>query len=67
MTGAAIREAAFTPATAIAAPHLPGTIHGDPVDRILVATARHLNIPLVTSDAKITAYARQGFVSVLPC
>ena len=35
---------------------LPGTFHRDPADQIIVATARVLNAPLVTMDAKILAY-----------
>lgn len=35
---------------------LPGTFHSDPADRMIVALARHLNVPLVTSDQKIRAY-----------
>lgn len=35
---------------------LPGKFHGDPADRIIVATARSHACPLVTADAKILAY-----------
>lgn len=35
---------------------LPGAFHNDPADRMIVALARHLNVPLVTSDHKIRAY-----------
>ena len=35
---------------------LPGEFHSDPADRMIVALARHLNVPLVTSDKKIRAY-----------
>ena len=35
---------------------LPGTFHPDPADRILVATARHHGLTLVTADARILAY-----------
>ena len=62
-----IREASFTPAIAIAASSLPGIFHADPADRLLVATARQLGIPLVTGDAKIIEYAEQGFVDVIRC
>ncbi len=33
--------------------------HGDPADRVVVATAAHLNVPLVTADARIR---RSGLV-----
>lgn len=37
---------------------LAGTPHNDPVDRILMATAQLLGIPLVTADRQIIGYAR---------
>ncbi len=67
MAGPAIREAALTPGIAVDASHLPGNLHGDPADRLLIATARHLGIPIVTRDAKIVAYAGQGHVQAVPC
>ena len=36
---------------------LPGDFHKDPADRMIVATARKLAVPLVTKDEKIQAYA----------
>ncbi|MBL4900599.1 MAG: type II toxin-antitoxin system VapC family toxin [Colwellia sp.] len=35
---------------------LPGEFHKDPADRIIVATARKLAVPLVTADEKIRDY-----------
>ncbi len=35
---------------------LPGELHGDPADRILIATARLAKLTLVTADARILAY-----------
>lgn len=35
---------------------LPGHFHKDPADRMIVATARKLAIPLVTADEKIINY-----------
>lgn len=46
----------LSPAVAVASARLPGTFHADPADRLLVAQARDLNIPLVTADSKIRAY-----------
>lgn len=40
----------------IQATRLPGEFHKDPADRMIVALARHLNVPLVTADEKIRAY-----------
>jgi len=36
---------------------LPGEFHKDPADRMIVATARKLAVPLVTKDEKIRAYS----------
>ena len=36
---------------------LPGEFHKDPADRMIVATARKLAVPLVTKDDRIRAYA----------
>lgn len=36
---------------------LPGDFHKDPADRMIVATARKLALPLVTADEKILQYA----------
>ena len=54
--------APFTPAIALESSRLPGTFHGDPVDRIIVATARAMNARLLTSDKNIRAYGRQRHV-----
>ena len=35
---------------------LPGEFHKDPADRMIVATARSLAVPLVTADEKIRNY-----------
>ena len=35
---------------------LPGEFHKDPADRMIVATARKLAVPLVTADEKILQY-----------
>lgn len=47
----------ITPAIAIDAYSLPGDFHKDPADRIIVATARVYDSPLVTVDEKILAYS----------
>ena len=41
---------------AIKSTGLPGKFHKDPADRMIVATARKLAIPLVTADQKIKNY-----------
>jgi len=60
-----LRLAALEPEIALAASFLPGECHGDPADRILIATARHLGIPLATADAAIHGYGAQGYVKVV--
>ena len=35
---------------------LPGDFHKDPADQIIVATARHRGLRLLTNDAKIRRY-----------
>jgi len=35
---------------------LPGEFHKDPADRIIVATARHHSVPLVSADLRIRDY-----------
>jgi PIN domain nuclease of toxin-antitoxin system len=67
MSGPGIREASLTPAIAIDASFLPGELHGDPGDRLIVTSARHLGVPIVTRDRSIIAYGRDGHVQVIPC
>ncbi len=52
----------FNPAIAIASTRIPGNLHPDPVDRIIVATAQSLNAVLLTEDIRIRDYAAQGYV-----
>ena len=58
---------ALDPEVLIQSISLPGQFHKDPMDRILVATARHYGFTLVTSDRAILAYGRQGHVRALAC
>ncbi|PWS34092.1 PIN domain nuclease [Falsiroseomonas bella] len=46
---------------------LQGAFHNDPVDRIIVATALTLGVPVVTRDRAILAYAEAGFVQAVAC
>lgn len=57
-----ICDVPVTAAIAQAAGRLPPEIQGDPCDRIIMATARALDCPLVTADRKILAYAATGHV-----
>ncbi|HXU99507.1 MAG TPA: type II toxin-antitoxin system VapC family toxin [Caulobacteraceae bacterium] len=67
MAGPAIKTAALTGEIAIAASTLPEPLHGDPADRLLLATARHLAMPLVTRDSRILAWAAAGHVAAIEC
>lgn len=62
-----IRLTPLTLKAAMASSFLPEPFHGDPADRMLVATARELEAPLVTRDARILAYAEAGHVRALAC
>lgn len=42
---------------------LPPPIHRDPADRVLIATARHERLTLVTTDGRILAYPHVHTVS----
>lgn len=61
-----IRLEPLSPAITAASTRLPGEIHADPADRILVATARHTDAVLVTADQQILNYASQGFLKCIP-
>ena len=54
-----------TPSIALESTRLPGEIHSDPADRMLIATARDLNIPLITADNSILAYADWKYAKVV--
>jgi len=67
---AALRQPGVTlapldPAIAVASTRLPGTLHGDPADRLIVATARRLGALLVTADDRLVTYGAAGHVAVL--
>ena len=42
----------------LASTMLPGEMHNDPADRMLLAAAKLNNLPLVTADASIVEYAK---------
>ena len=60
-----VRLQPLTPAIALHSSRLPADFHGDPADRILVATARIVDAVLVTRDARILAYGAAGLVKTL--
>lgn len=57
----------LSPDVLIASSFLPGTPPNDPIDRIIIATARQHDLTLVTRDRKILGYSDAGHVSTLKC
>lgn len=62
-----VRLLALSPEIAIGSTRLPGAPHGDPADRILMASARHLGGQLATCDGEILDYSAGGQLKVLNC
>ena len=62
-----MRVEALSPEVLIDSAFLPGTLHRDPADRILIATARKLDLTIMTRDQAILDYARRGHVRALEC
>ena len=60
-----ISLAALTPSIALECNRLPARLHGDPVDRILVATARVERLTLLTRDRALLDYAANGYLRAL--
>lgn len=54
----------LSPQGAVLSSRLPGEVHGDPVDRILIATAFETHSVLVTCDEKILEYGKSQFINV---
>src|SRR5688572_7550766 len=55
----------LTPEIAVESSTLPGIFHGDPADRIIVATARVLSVPLVTKDQQILNYREESYLECI--
>lgn len=51
-----VQEAPLTPAVAVSAALLPD-LHGDPADRLIVASALARRVPVVTKDRLLHAFA----------
>ena len=58
--------APLTAEIAVECHRLPDGLHSDPVDRILVATARIEGLTLLTRDRAILDYAAKGHLRALP-
>jgi len=57
LSAAGVRLAEVTPSIAIDAGAIPRTALADPLDRLLVATARQLDATFLTADQQILQYA----------
>jgi PIN domain nuclease of toxin-antitoxin system len=62
-----VRLEPATPAILVDSSFLPSPVHRDPADRIIIATARALDLTIVTSDRLILAYASMGHVRAHAC
>lgn len=62
-----VRLLPLSPEIAIESTRLPGAPHGDPADRMLMASARHLGGQLATCDRGILEYSAGGRLKVLSC
>lgn len=60
LQAAGVRIAELSPGIAIEAGNIPRTALADPLDRLLVATARHLEATFLTSDTRILDYAKKA-------
>lgn len=60
-----LRLSPLSPEVAVASTRLPGAIHPDPVDRMIAATARHVNAVLVTEDQRLLDYGAAGHLRTL--
>jgi PIN domain nuclease of toxin-antitoxin system len=45
---------------------LPGNLHGDPADGMIVATALQHRASRIAADERLIEYGRQGYLNVLP-
>ncbi|UYO01477.1 MAG: type II toxin-antitoxin system VapC family toxin [Devosia sp.] len=62
-----IALADLTPGILTDSSFLPLPVHNDPADRILITTARTLDLTIITRDRAILRYAALGHVKALAC
>jgi len=60
-----IEVVALSPEISIESTLLPGGFHGDPADRIIVATARIKRLMLLTRDNSILQYDKKKYVAAI--
>jgi len=56
-----------SPAVLVAGSYLPTPVHNDPMDRIMIATAREHDLVILTRDRAILAYGEAGHVRTHAC
>ena len=64
---AGIRLTPFTVEVAAGCCFLPEPFPGDPADRMLIATARERDVPLVTRDRRLLDYGASGVIRTIAC
>ncbi|MGB3813351.1 MAG: type II toxin-antitoxin system VapC family toxin [Shinella sp.] len=67
LAGAGLSEIQVTADIFMAASFLPLPLHKDPIDRIIIATARGHDLTIITRDRAILAYSVAGHVRALAC
>ena len=60
-----IRLAPLSPEISVASTRLLGALHADPADRIIVATAHHFGLTLLTEDRLLLEYGTEGYLRTL--
>ena len=55
----------LSPDILIESARLPGEVHGDPADRIIMAAARRAGATVATRDRAMAGYAAEGHLAVL--
>jgi len=62
-----VRLAPLTPTILLASTVLPGNPPSDSADRIIAATARTLDLVVITRDRSMLDYAHQGHLRAVAC
>lgn len=62
-----IRLAPLTPSILLASTSLPADPPSDPADRIIIATARSLDLVVITRDRNMLDYAHHGHLRAIAC
>lgn len=55
----------LSPDISIESSELPNGFHGDPADRLIVATSRVKRMVILTRDSKILSYSKEGFIQAV--